>query len=546
MSNPIRLFVSYSHQDEDWCKLFYGMLKSSNFDIWIDEHKIRAGDKWNNEIDTGLLEADAALLLVSLRFMNSPFIQMEELPHILERHQAGLRLFVVLVGDYPCDGVPWLSQIERFPRGDRSLASYGSPTDPKAEEMVADIVKEITRQVNDPFISASGPQRQLARDLLSEALLRSLDATSTGSLTAKMVDSIAKVTSLRGLSLYHAVRFFVEFQLFRFEDPTSPTALMQSLNEASSDLLIGLKEGAEKGGDYSRVRIKVEPIFFMWARDREHLWQRYFENLVRTSQAFPEKIDATRTLAQIDVQAGFIAPQFLVAGLMARFDNDWKPVLQAFPRAMADADDKAGNFASLQASQWITWLMWGPSVPICRCAQWQGAYAFQFAYGDENNSLPLLEVVSNGGTPALEAFSVKTTANGRGADRVKLRAALRWAPFVLGRAKPTVSTDANAVEPTGLEEARSDSHPTAPLRLLEIANAQAALIRGNAFAANQSNGLLLQLEEMLNTGAENDEAQVYFTAYLWMMFLVAKATQDEAGPRLLSGAIYPKLPGPQG
>ena len=55
MAEKKRVFVSYSHLDQDWCDTFRTQLGSVHdpveFDVWIDQHKIRVGDQWNAEIN---------------------------------------------------------------------------------------------------------------------------------------------------------------------------------------------------------------------------------------------------------------------------------------------------------------------------------------------------------------------------------------------------------------------------------------------------------------------------------------------------------------
>ena len=79
------LFVSYSHKDERWSQEIIRMLSpiSSRLGVWFDG-MITPGTEWSQEIKEKLASAKAALLLVSNAFLNSEFIQKNELPELLK------------------------------------------------------------------------------------------------------------------------------------------------------------------------------------------------------------------------------------------------------------------------------------------------------------------------------------------------------------------------------------------------------------------------------------------------------------------------------
>ena len=102
-----QVFISYSHQDAEWMKKFSAQLKliqrTGCLDIWSDE-RIKSGQNWQQEIDAAIAKARVALLLATPDFFASEFIQNEELPKILKRHQEkGLFLYWVPIrhGAYP-------------------------------------------------------------------------------------------------------------------------------------------------------------------------------------------------------------------------------------------------------------------------------------------------------------------------------------------------------------------------------------------------------------------------------------------------------------
>ncbi len=86
-------------------------------------------------------------------------------------------------------------------------------------------------------------------------------------------------------------------------------------------------------------------------------------------------------LCKIKINEGYLLPQNLLAGLMARYSDDWDPIISSY------SEMASKSFSSLQMTIFDLWLLWGPSVPICSCAQWSGAITMQYGFGDENNSV---------------------------------------------------------------------------------------------------------------------------------------------------------------
>jgi hypothetical protein len=95
------VFVSYSHRDREWLDKLIPYLKPLERDGLIRVFKdtdIEVGDRWREDIERGLAEADAAILLVSETFLASDFITGVELPRLLEAaEQRGVSVLPVIV-----------------------------------------------------------------------------------------------------------------------------------------------------------------------------------------------------------------------------------------------------------------------------------------------------------------------------------------------------------------------------------------------------------------------------------------------------------------
>jgi len=88
-------------------------------------------------------------------------------------------------------------------------------------------------------------------------------------------------------------------------------------------------------------------------------------------------------LCKVKINNGFLLSLNLLAGLMSNFSEDWDTIISTYSNMATK------SFSSRQMSSFDLWLMWGPSVPICKCDQWSGPIALQYGFGDENNSIRL-------------------------------------------------------------------------------------------------------------------------------------------------------------
>lgn len=99
------VFICYAHADEEMkneLSGFLSVLKDVGVASW-DDHAIPSGANWRDEIARAVRSADAAILLVSIDFMNSQFIRDFELPELLRRASSNksVRLLPVYVRFVP-------------------------------------------------------------------------------------------------------------------------------------------------------------------------------------------------------------------------------------------------------------------------------------------------------------------------------------------------------------------------------------------------------------------------------------------------------------
>src|SRR2546430_270463 len=93
-----RVFVSYSHADVDVVRRFLLHLRASDsIEVW-DDGGIQTGELWRAKIQEAIAGSSVAVMLVSLTFLQSPFIRGSELTWLFGRRNAGeLRLYPVIL-----------------------------------------------------------------------------------------------------------------------------------------------------------------------------------------------------------------------------------------------------------------------------------------------------------------------------------------------------------------------------------------------------------------------------------------------------------------
>ena len=83
MSKKHKIFISYNHADIailERVQIHLKPLEKMNLiDIW-DDTRIKAGEKWKDEVEKALEQASIAILLISADFLASDFIVENELP----------------------------------------------------------------------------------------------------------------------------------------------------------------------------------------------------------------------------------------------------------------------------------------------------------------------------------------------------------------------------------------------------------------------------------------------------------------------------------
>ena len=105
MQIPLKVFLSYAHEDEDLKKRLdihlTSLKRSGKIKTWSDR-KIMPGEEWDSTIKEEMKEADIILLLVSADFLASDYIWKVELVNAMESHRSKESV-VIPIFLKPCD-----------------------------------------------------------------------------------------------------------------------------------------------------------------------------------------------------------------------------------------------------------------------------------------------------------------------------------------------------------------------------------------------------------------------------------------------------------
>lgn len=148
---PVRLFVSYAHDDERQLKrldLILDILEQQHgLASWHDQRLI-AGEEWDAEIRRRLEEMDIFLFIASQTSLVRPYIRDPELKRAKERYEAG-DVVIVVVKLEPCasDEDPFLGKLQRLAARFRSIA--GSNPRSKAWEQVRKDLLPVIKRVRE-------------------------------------------------------------------------------------------------------------------------------------------------------------------------------------------------------------------------------------------------------------------------------------------------------------------------------------------------------------------------------------------------------------
>ncbi len=101
----MRVFISYSTQDEPFASAIRERLSSDGFDVWNPEKKILPGENWLTKTGRALERSDAVVFLLTKYSAVSPFV-LNEIEYVLGQRKFKDRVVPVFFGNPK--PVPWI------------------------------------------------------------------------------------------------------------------------------------------------------------------------------------------------------------------------------------------------------------------------------------------------------------------------------------------------------------------------------------------------------------------------------------------------------
>lgn len=125
---PLRLFLSYAHEDESYKDALTthlsGLRGSGLIDDWNDR-ALLPGEEWDAGIRKNLEEADIAVFLISAHFMASTYINEVEVKSALEKHEAGsLTIVPVLIRHCDFSSFQALNGFQALPQNGKPVKAF--------------------------------------------------------------------------------------------------------------------------------------------------------------------------------------------------------------------------------------------------------------------------------------------------------------------------------------------------------------------------------------------------------------------------------------
>lgn len=146
-----KIFICYSHEDEKTKDDLLRHLKLYRDElVALHDREISLGDKWKDRIINYINSSTVTILLVSIDFLNSKFIEEEEIPRIFaKKYEENMGVFPFIIE--PCD---WqynkqISDLQAMPKDARPLSFFRGPN---REQALVDFAKKVKERIIDTVV----------------------------------------------------------------------------------------------------------------------------------------------------------------------------------------------------------------------------------------------------------------------------------------------------------------------------------------------------------------------------------------------------------
>lgn len=240
----IKIFVSYSHQNEEWVskdgkyKLIPWLERQleGQAEIWTDHALKRLiGEEYTKLITEKILEADIVLLLISQDFVSSQYIMDVELPLIRNRYLASeVKILPLLLTDLTKKGkekVSWIFDLQVYPNDTKPLIEYAN-NDAEWAKMKIEVLDGIENKVEDIILKI----RHFRDNVIMENGFDIIKSTSVDQKSENQAHEKIhhKINLLRHRKIYMFIFFaFIVFviciSIYWFYHPMTPQYIFMRL-----------------------------------------------------------------------------------------------------------------------------------------------------------------------------------------------------------------------------------------------------------------------------------------------------------------------------
>jgi 3',5'-cyclic AMP phosphodiesterase CpdA len=180
MANPLEIFISYSHKDEnlrDELSKHLALLRRQGIVRDWHDRRIGAGEDWKGTIDEHLNRADIIILLISADFIASDYCYDLEMKRSLERNALGeARVIPVILR--ACDWIRGpFGSLQALPRDGKPVTSWAN-----RDEAWTNIAYGI-RAIVDRIVSVSSDLISPTQPVLIQVARQSRDEEASKRLT---------------------------------------------------------------------------------------------------------------------------------------------------------------------------------------------------------------------------------------------------------------------------------------------------------------------------------------------------------------------------
>jgi len=167
MPQPVKVFISYSHNDRDACAELQKHLKSlednKTIKVWVDSHTL-ASQEWERPISDELNSAEIIILLLSKHFFNSDYCKNREMKRAFEREENGeVNVVPILYTAYKWDTYPQIKKLTMLPRDAKPVDEW-----PNRDSVWTNVVNELEKIAKSLGSDGarSGNQRESVTNLI--------------------------------------------------------------------------------------------------------------------------------------------------------------------------------------------------------------------------------------------------------------------------------------------------------------------------------------------------------------------------------------------